>query len=42
MDLDDMTYRAEVHRTDEVVYAGHRIIMLSSHEYDDGLGNIHI
>ena len=26
--------------TDDVVYVGYRIVMLSGHEYDDGLGNL--
>ena len=40
--LNDVAYRAEMYCTGGIVYAGYRIVMVSGHEYDDGLGNINV
>ena len=40
--LNDVAYRAEVHHTGDIVYAGYRIVMVPGHEYDDGLSNINV
>ena len=40
--LNHVAYRVERHRINEVVYAGYRIVMLSGHKHDDGLGNMRI
>ena len=40
--LDHITYRVKLHRVDERVYAGYRIVVLSSHEREDSLRHIRI
>ena len=35
--LDYVTYGVEMHRSDEVVYAGYRVEVVSGHEHDDRL-----
>ena len=40
--LNHVVYRVELHRINEVVYAGYRVVMFSSHENDDSLGNMTI
>ena len=38
--LNHVAYGIEMHPIDEVVYAGYRVVMLSGHKHDDGLGNM--
>ena len=38
--LNHKAYGAERYYTDEVVYAGYRVVMMSSHKHDDSLGNM--
>ena len=38
--LNHVAYRVEPHHIDEIVYAGYRVVMLSGHKHDDGLGNM--
>lgn len=37
--LDNITHRVQPHGVHEVVYAGYRVIMFSSHEHNDSLCN---
>ena len=38
--LNDIAYRVVGHHSNEVVYAGYRIVVISGHKHDDSLSDM--